>query len=285
MNRLRYKKISIILMLALMFLYGKSASADVIYTPIGDSFYDKHQNQCKIVARSYTANAKTGSVNMYESPNAKKSVGNLINGTQVYISVSFEDSKGVIWGSVERLEGNLDEKSASHGWAKLSEFKLVYDKKAFLEEHEKEFKEYQKEFDEYEIKDLIKDQIVIWEYPGAESMIGKIKRLGENHRFILTYTDVNGRLWGGYSYYQEEAEEMDWKQVAGFICISDPNNPHLPPISYDQGTTYPPNTDAISQAVITKDTETILIIAVQVLLLLIVTAILIRVFWRKKKSS
>ncbi len=276
-----YGSIVFLIILTLIILPQK-AYADIIFTPEGDNFYDKHQNECEIVARSYVMNGKEGSVKLFESPLSKKVVTKLPNETVAFISVSFEDKNEVLWGSVEIFNQLGENRENVHGWVKMKELQLVYDNEAFCEEHKKEFKKYNGEFDHYEIKDLIKDQIVLWEYPGSANTHGKLNKLDPLHKIACIYEDVNKRVWGYYVY--ADGNTVGYGNKSGvWICISDPTNLHLPALDYNQPTIIPPNKDVLGHEVKVDHTSTILLIALPIVVLVFISGLLIRLFWKKNE--
>ena len=75
-------------------------SADIIWEP-EDMFYNDHASECTYVNRAFTANGPDGIVIVYKNPESPQKVTQLENGTVIYISYTYQDSDGILWGIYE----------------------------------------------------------------------------------------------------------------------------------------------------------------------------------------
>jgi len=277
MGRFFRKKYSIgVIVCIILMSLSQVSFADVIYEP-NDDFYTKHRNECDYISRSYIVNGQKGSANLYLSPVSDKVVTKLINKILVYISFTYPDKNGVLWGSIELFDEIHTDKLKYHGWIKMKDVQPEYDNQAFCEEHEKEFKKYNGELDNY----VIKNPIVLWRYPGSEIRRGKLNEFDSLHTIVYTYKDSNNRLWGYYAFKDADNRKNQWGYSALWICISDPTNIHLPVIDYPQPTIIPPTTEAVGQGVKVDHASTLLLIAIPVVVLVVITGLLIKLFWKK----
>lgn len=92
------KMIRILCVVLILLMLPIQVSADIIYEPWDDSFYEEHRDQCEYHSRSYTANGPNGDVTVYESPESAWEEMKLSNGTVLWISYIYEDPDGITWG-------------------------------------------------------------------------------------------------------------------------------------------------------------------------------------------
>lgn len=264
--------------LFLLMISSSVALADVIYEP-SDDFYHKHAKECENISENYLTNGPDGFVTLWASPTKKKKKANVINGTKSYVSFTYKDKKNQLWGCLEvRDEVNIS-KPKYQGWVLMSQLQLEYDNKCFCDEHKNEFKEYQGQFDH----DKIKDPIVYWEYPGSKNVIKKTVVFNPDSSFLYTYEDEQKRLWGYFSDFKNISWGNKYAYVGSWICISDPTNEKLPVNDYHQPTIIPAAQETISENVQVEHKSTILLIAIPLIVLVAITGILIRLFWKKKQ--
>ena len=96
------------------------AFADIIWEPYGDSFYEKHRDECSYHDRAYIANGEKGYVTVKTAPDSLTEVVNLANGTRFFVVHVWEDKDGTQWG-VGYPAGMFD----SEGWVELSEMAMI----------------------------------------------------------------------------------------------------------------------------------------------------------------
>lgn len=170
-------------------LFGISAKADVIWEPYEDSFYRSHWEECEHVDRSYRANGPGGEVILYESPESAKEITRWENGTSGYISFTYTDDSGVVWGVYNN--GDVNES----GWMPMEYMVVVYDSISFAEEFADVIVEESGELDAGDYT-----EVYFYSWPGAEHAILMPidSYVPEYHR---TFVDEKGRRWGNVSYY------------------------------------------------------------------------------------
>ncbi|MDE7477774.1 MAG: hypothetical protein K2M91_07475 [Lachnospiraceae bacterium] len=104
-----------------------AVQADIIWEP-NDIFYNSHVSECTYVNRVYTANGPDDIVIVYKSPESAQIITKLKNGSSIYISYTYEDSDGILWGIYE----DTDHKET--GWMPMDYMEVVYDSISFAEE-------------------------------------------------------------------------------------------------------------------------------------------------------
>ncbi len=260
MKRIRLKGLGILACLLIALLMTKSVQADVIWTP-NDDFFNEHYEECERLLRSYTANGEEGYVEIKKNPRSKETVKNVENGTEFYVSFTYTDEKGRIWGVVEYDEGT--------GWIIMEDMLVIYDNISFMEEHKDEIQAYQGEFDDYVPEE---EPVQFYQYPGSGMLISAMDIKEDKPEFSYIYKDAEDRQWGYVAYYFSHR---------GWICLSDPTNASIPG-SQEQPevTTIPPITE-LPDPGSSVSTEVILI-AVLVVAVILGTVVIIRLFWKKK---
>jgi hypothetical protein len=262
----------------LMIVTCREVRADIIYEP-EDDFYRSHAGQCESVERHYTANGADGNVTLWKSPESKKKVITYENGTDFYVLYTYTDKKDTVWGIVEvREEGSFQ--PLCTGWIRMKDVVVVYDNISFCEEHKKEFEGYNGEFDHYEVD----APIILWSFPGSGVISGKIDELDDYHSIIYTYMDADSRLWGYYAFTDAGNWRAKWGYAADWICLSDPTNENIPTVKLDQPTIIPPSMDE-EDTDISNGNTAFVFLGIAVGLLVVVTAVFIRVFWKKNGSK
>lgn len=263
MKMKKWKCSCLILMLSLLVLLttGKLVKADLIIEP-EDSFYKKNSDQCEQVGRMFTANGSDGYVVLMKNPESSEKITTYENGTTFLVRFSFTDENDNKWGVVE-----VEDKS---GWIRMDTLEVIYDNISFFEDHQSEFKDYQDELDGYQVKTAV----LFWTYPGSGKISAIIENLDNPISISYTYSDQEGRLWGYVGYYY--ASE-------GWICMSDPENENLPIIDVESN-----SAEVIEQSykeTSTNDTVITFVLFFLVAAVMIVTAVIIHVFWRKEKMT
>ena len=281
----------IVLVLLLAVLTGVTALADVIWEP-NDSFYHREFEDCTYNGRSYTANGPDGTVAVLKEPGSKTAVASVSNGSVLYVSFTYADKAGDVWGVVAFTLDAAGNAAPSYtgdsltGWLRMKDMELVYDYISFSEDHQKEFTPYTGTYEEFRVS----GELVFWTYPGSGVVAARDEAPSPDQNFNLdvTYTDADGRQWGFVSYF------YGLKNV--WICISDPTGAALE-VSPSQVTMSPaPSSPAVSPTVasptvalppaVPKDqAPTLLLIIGLVFAVVVVTGVLIAVFWNKSRKS
>lgn len=207
---MKRKLLALLMAVLLLAAMTTPAFADIIWEPYGDSFYEKHRNECSYHDRSYLANGEKGYVTVRTAPDSLTEVVNVANGTVFFVVHVWTDKDGARWG-VGYPAGMFD----SEGWVKLSEMAMIYDYISFEEDHASEFKAYDGSGDDLQ-------EACYYSYPGGV-YIGNMKQGGGDYTFAEAfqnlYTDENGLRWTFVGYY--------YGHVDGWVCIDDPMNESL----------------------------------------------------------
>lgn len=258
-----------------------SARADVIWEP-EDSFYEEHSSECTHVNRQYITNGPDGVVILYKSPESAKEVATWENGRRVYISFTYEDARGIVWGISE---------GEQTGWMPMEYMKVVYDSISFAEDYGDQIVSQTGSLDEQ----YGDETVHFWKYPGAESFDSMdLKGWDYMPEYRSVYTDETGHSWGYIGYY------YGYRSV--WICLDAPTADYAalypdggPAIGKEDTGLYPNGTPAIAKedaaAAQNRDVERIvpktndravIIVVVLVAAVALVTAALL-VFLRKRK--
>lgn len=184
------KVIGLCVILVNMFLCIQTVHADVIWEP-ENTFYAKHSDECEMVDRGFTANGPNGKVIVYKSPENPTEVDSIPNGDPTWITWTYTDSDGIVWGCPNNFE---------NGWVPMDYMVVIYDYISFEEEYGDRFVEKTGNVDDAYMGKLI----YLWNYPGSEDFAeidlsgDWADRMPEYH---TTYVDEAGRTWGFCGYY------------------------------------------------------------------------------------
>lgn len=283
MKKLYLRAAAALIAVSFLWIPAVTAYADAIWEPFGD-FYMEHYNECRIVAETYLTNGQEGYVTVYEDPASFRVAAIIKNGKSLYVGCSWKDKKGHVWGGVdlwgfEPEEDESLEKDMRSGWVLMNDMAELYHEGDFQREHSSEFEEYGGELDDYKIQNTM----YMWTYPGSGSISGEISNYfseGDVPDYEFLYTDADGYRWTRINYYY--GIRNCW------ICIDEPENKDLT-VSYEPGIIsqklYPaktPGPEAGTHLIHTsKGIMTIAIVSVAAVVVL--TAVLIAVIFRKKK--
>lgn len=283
---MRKNYLSLLIFFVAMFMIFPSltARADAIWEPFGD-FYEQHWEECEPINESYLTNGEEGFVTVYESPLSGKEVAKIKNGKAVYIGCVWNDRKGNLWGAVDlhsfkQEEGETVREEVYNGWAPMENFAEIYNEGDFRAEHRNEFKEYAGELDDYEIK----NEIMIWTYPGSEELPSTLPEYWNENEvpaYEYLYTDRDGLRWTYIGYYYG---------MKGWVCVDDPENENLK-TSYGPGKKeqelYPVNTpDGELQMTLKNPADgSLKAVLIAVAAVVLVTVILIPVIFGKKRGK
>lgn len=195
---------------AVCLLCSLPASADVLWEPYNDSYYEKHRDNMKVVQRPYVIPEE---MPVYSNPD-RSPVGTISAGI-VYIYYTNTRSDGTVWGSYV-----ADYRNDTIYWINLTNIEPLYNLTSFNEEHKDEFTEYNKE---YEGRDRGGKSIVIYEYPDCDIPYFK-PSVFENppeewyNYFDYLYKNESG-IWGYIPYMYLEK---------GWVLIEDKDGNFLP---------------------------------------------------------
>lgn len=233
------------------------ANADVIVEPSND-FYSQHQDRLVYLGRSFYADGPEGNVPVKTAPGAKNDTAELRNGEVVYIEYSCLYD-GDYWGFIYTYPG---------GWVKMDQLLVLYDYISFEEEHLDEFYTYEGNYSELKKAGAV----VLWPWPGAEAPIWTIEDLDtENFWVSYAYTDEYGREWGFVPLYDNR-----------WVCLSDPLQRDIPAFNPAREPTRWLS-ETFHAGIEKSGGSTLVLIIVSVAVLVIATAVLIRIFWKPEK--
>ena len=185
---MKHKLLTLLLALLTISALTVPASADVIWEP-QDSFYEKHSSECTYVNRQFTAKGPEGKVILYKSPVLPEQVTVWENGYQAYISFTYKDSYGIVWGIFEGENGMT-------GWMPMAYMEAVYDSISFQEEFEDEIQDHIGELDE----SCMGEEVFFWKYPGSRDNNSIIIR-NNIPQYRWVYEDPDGHRFGRVAYY------------------------------------------------------------------------------------
>ncbi len=265
----------LLLVVSLLLMFPLVANADVLIEPNND-FYTRHRSECVSLNRRFYVNGESGGVSVKKEPGSKTETAVIENGGIVNIMFTY-DHKGEIWGVTEISTDDKAYDKWPNGWIPMNELLLVYDYISFAEEHQSEFYSYTGEYNMlYET-----DDIVFWTWPGSGEKAWILEHEWRNtetdSNFLKAshaYMDADGHEWSFFGYVY--GNKNTW------ICLSDPGNTDIsafnPP---PQPELWQP--DNINTS--TNGLSTPVLIIGLVVVLVIGTVVLIRVFWKPNKGN
>ena len=187
------KVFCLLLSLCLFACLAVGASADVIWEPYGDSFYDAHREEMQYDNRFYKA---TSAIDQYKEPNGKVLAEAVIAADELFnVQYVYEDENGVLWGNCY-LPGVADS-----AWVNLVGCVRPYDRTDFTNDYESEFKPIETQPD----GSFYADEVPLYDYPGAaNSLYNMIVEPDAEYlpEYAHSYTDPNGNVWGELFYFR-----------------------------------------------------------------------------------
>ena len=252
-------------LLAICFLLITVAYADLAIPPDND-FFNRYENECVYLGRSFYVSGADGFVQAKNSPAASKGSSKINNGDVVYLEYSCLYN-GEYWGLVRN----------ENGWIKIDDQLLVlYDYVAFEENYSEEFYIYKGDY--AELKET--GAAVAWPWPGADSPLWTIEDLDTaNFRVLHAYKDDQDREWGFVTYLY--GSPNIW------FCLSDPLNKDIPAFNPSPEPTVWESDTAHSDIGKTNNFGdiTVMLIIILIAALVVGTAILIKVFWKPNMTG
>lgn len=245
-----------------------SVRADIIWEPM-NSFYEEHSTECTYVNRQFTADGPDGIVILYESPESSKVVTTWENGYRTYISFTYEDERGVVWGISD------DDQT---GWMPMDYMKVVYDSISFAEDYGDQIVNQDGTLDE-QYQD---ETIYFWKYPGSESCSSMSLQDWEYMpEYSATYTDEAGHGWGYIGYFY--GHRNVW------ICLDQPTSDYAglypdggPKIGADDTESQDPEGQRTERIVPKTDNGTVVVVIVLVVGVVLITAVLLVILKKRK---
>lgn len=191
------------------------ASADVLWEPYDNSYYQTHSDDLHYLKQTYVV-PENSTVNLYKSPVGGGLIKTLEAGTRVYVG-PYGEINGEIWAAGYAY-GDWD----NEGWFRLERLQKEYGHEDFTEEYGDSFLA----TDDQLTRDDIDTEIYTWTYPGSGQGDGVIPAdaLGGGYNdgvmdFQFVYTDPDGGRWGYVGYYMGHC---------GWVYLDDPENPEPP---------------------------------------------------------
>ena len=188
---------------AMMLLAGSAATlhADLIVCP-EDDFFKEHDEDCEYVGQLYTAAGDAGVVYVYSSPISNEIVGEIPNGTDIWIDFTYQTKEGVLWGvQTPRRDLSLGQ------WMNLTEFEIAKTAGDFEREHQDALEPIEQTYTLNEPRGYL----TLWEYPGSEHIENYIDSWNLDPKTVIwitkKYTDEAGQVW---FYIEVDAGMYGW---------------------------------------------------------------------------
>ena len=274
MKRLLILALTLLLCCALL---TPAAHADVIWEPTENSFYDTHAAECVYQDKSYTVPQDTPA---YEAPGDANPLFTLPAGDTAYVGFAYTDASGKTWGAVDGRQGD----EWISGWVDLTQLTPIYDSRDFLTDHADEITPYAGTPAQLDAD----GDWMLWKYPGSETGYP----FTPDDSFSLdwaesVYTDPTGDQWLYFPYVFG---------VEGWVYVPDPcrTTPiplELPTPESTATPTAQPTEESASTGTAQATggpslltTVLLVIVCASVLLVAVISAVLIAVFYPRKKK-
>ena len=265
---------TVLIILVIFLMLPITARADVLFVP-NNSFYERHSSECTYLNRYFYTNSKDGFVIIKKEPGSKTETAAIENGETVNIIFTYNHN-GELWGVTEIYTPGKNSSERPNGWIPMNQLLLKYDYISFEEDHRDEIYDYTG--DDEALTNA--PELVLWSWPGSGSvshtMQGPLSSSGYGGPldFPYAYMDEEGREWGYLSY---------WYGIRNlWVCISDPSNADIPAFN-------PAPAPELWQSSAPPDTGGRLsapwLVTILVVVLVVGTVILVRVFWKPKKED
>jgi len=252
-----------------------TAGADVLIEPRND-FFDQHINDIVYLRRDFYVNGRNGFVSVKTEPGSTSEIAVLTNGEIHQIQYTY-DHNGSIWGVFDVEAPNKPFQEWQRGWVLMDDLLVVYDAISFEEDFANEISDYSGSIDTL----FEQNELVFWKYPGSgvitqvwdESAITDPNRdFREWWTSYLFYTDSDGREWIAFP-----------SMVKQWICLSDPSNHNIPAFNPAPEPEFRQPGDEHLRSPGGLPPPVLIIILVAAVA--VVTAVLIRVFWKKSNTE
>ena len=275
---------TILLMILFPLLAPLSARSDGIVEP-ENNFFSRNRNACMVLNRDFHANGSAGYVSLRSRPGGVRESERVDNGEMLFISHVY-NHRGEIWGFTDIFDFQKYEGGLLFGWVPMNQLLLAYDYVSFREDHGDEFYTFEGSPDPL----LEAEEVVFWMWPGSgvyHRTIGASYKARSfdvlfgsdfeqiRHDFLpYAYKDNEGREWVFSSDYMKYDRNV-------WICVSDPANASIPAFNAAPAPApWQPGEEFVALESMGGLSLPVLII-VLVVALAAVTAILIRIFWKK----
>lgn len=221
------KVLCLLLSLCLSAVFVISATADVIWEPYGDSFYEEHRDEIQYENRYYKA---TSDLAYYKAPNGKIKEDRVIYADELFnVQYVYEDENGALWG-------NAYVPGMDSVWVLLDGCVRPYDRSDFENDYADQFVAVESQPD----ISFYADDVPLYDYPGAASSLYNMivdEGTGDLPVYAHAYVDEAGNVWGELTYFRGLS---GWVLLEGDIATAKaPEKERDFPI----GTTEPAATD------------------------------------------
>lgn len=261
------KILSILIAVILAMSCALSVSADVVFEP-DDNFYTRNADKCVLVERYFVATKTVYTVN---EPNSDITYGKLNKDDEVYISYTYEDKNGIVWGLISFSDVS--------GWIPMGYLEVVYDNISFTEEFGDKFVEPDSIDELFKANLSNTDPIVFWEYPGSESY-WEFEAWQDSYSdigFLYLFDDASGATWGYVAYYYG---------ASGWVYIDNPSSTEVTtPLERDSQNIYYGSVLDDDSVVEKGGLSTIWIAVTLVCVVCVATGVIILIITKKKKAS
>ncbi len=285
------KLFTLLLSVCLLCMCVLSASADVIWEPYGDSFYEEHRAEMQYENRFYKA---TADLAQYKQPNGKIEKEAVITADELFnVQYLYEDENGVLWGNCY-IPGVADS-----AWINLVGCVRPYDRTDFTNDYESEFEPIEAQPD----ISFYAEEVPIYDYPGAENALYNMIVEEDSEylpEYVHTYTDEAGNVWGEIMYFrgmngwvllegdiatvQAPDKERDFpieQNTVSQSAVSDGNAVVTPGDAAQEEQTQTVTTDVLVAAPVEKQNFAVPVVLVAAVVA--VTLAVLFIFFRKKK--
>ena len=212
---MKRRLLALILSCILCLALAATASADVLWEPYDNTYYQKHSKDFSYLDQTYVV-PDGMTANLYNDPVNGGLIKTMSAGTRIYIG-PYGQVNGELWGS-----GYAYGDWQNEGWIRLDRLQKEYS-------HEDFYAQYQNECvatDDIITQLDIETEIQTWTYPGSGIGDGTVPKealqTGYNDGvmdFQFVYTDPDGGRWGYVGYFMGHC---------GWVYLDDPETTEPP---------------------------------------------------------
>ena len=223
---------------------------------------------------SFYGNGEAGSISIKTRPGARDEISKIGNGTRLFISHTYS-LNGNIWGLMEINSSGFPTGNSPSGWVQMEQLLLIYDYISFAEDYGDKFYDYTETLGWFNSA----VDVVMWTWPGSGyyTSVVESRYLSNTGTTVeYAYKDSDGREWG---FTKSKYYGNVW------VCLSDLSNNSIPAFNpAPEPARWQPGEEHLALEPSGGLSLPVLII-ILVISLAAVTAVLIRVFWKKDKHS
>ena len=270
------KAMVMLLLTALLLTLPLIARADVLVEPRND-FHSRNRHSCRPLGRRFYANGESGSISLKTEPGSNNEVEKFENGKIMYISHTYNHN-GDIWGLYESPGGGW-----LNGWIPLEQLLVVYDYISFREDFEQEIYIYNGSLDTL----IEAEKVVLWTWPGSGEYSNILGAPYKERSFDVYFTSYPGQTLKPHAYRDDDGREWVFTSMKylgnNWVCVNEPTNSMIPAFNpAPEPELWLPGEDhSVLPGALPLPVMVITLVAV----LLVITVILIGVFWRKSKAE